>query len=195
MMNRNRSNFGNERRTRATRPWLLAAALAFVIPACAPDTDETAEGDFDAGDPMAETERELDRETYGEPLPGEVEGEASVQLTVQQSDTHGEYIASAEGRPLYVFTADQQGEASACYDECVEAWPPVSGSAMAGTGLDTSLLGTITREDGSLQATYNGWPLYEFARDSGDQPSGHNIESFGGEWYLISPDGEEVHAE
>lgn len=194
MTNGNRSSIGNQRPARPARPWLLAVALAFVLPACAPEADETAEGDFDTGEPMAETERELDRQPYGEPMTGDAV-EATVQLTVQASDVYGEYIARSDGRPLYLFTADQQGEASACYDECADAWPPVTGDAAADAGLDASLIGSIIRDDGSLQATYNGWPLYEFASDSGTEPTGQDIEGFGGEWYLISPEGEEVHSE
>ena len=41
-----------------------------------------------------------------------------------------------------------------------------------------------------MQATYNGWPLYYFAEDfvAGDI-NGHDFEEFGGEWYLVTPDG------
>lgn len=193
-MTNNRSSIGNDSSTRSSRSWLLAVALAFVIPACAPEADDTAQGDFDTGEPMAETEG-VDRPAYGDEMPGDAASEASVQITLQQSDTYGDYIAGADGRPLYLFTADQQGEASACYDECADAWPPVTGDVATEAGLDASLVGTITREDGSLQATYNGWPLYEFARDSGTEPTGQEIESFGGEWYLINAEGEEVHTE
>lgn len=195
MTNGNRSSIGNQNSARSSRSWLLAVALAFMIPACAPEADDTAEADFDTGEPMAETEGDIDRPAYGDEMTGDAASEASVQLTLQESDTYGAYIARADGRPLYLFTADQQGEASACYDACADAWPPVTGDAAAEAGLDASLIGTITREDGSLQATYNGWPLYEFARDSGTEPTGQDIEGFGGEWYLINAEGEEVHTE
>ena len=44
-------------------------------------------------------------------------------------------------------------------------------------------LGTITRDDGSLQVTYNGWPLYYFAKDAaiGDATG----EGAGDKWYTI----------
>jgi hypothetical protein len=56
--------------------------------------------------------------------------------------------------------------------------------------LDESLLGTIERSDGLLHVTYNGWPLYYYAEDAapGDI-KGHDIESFGEDWYLIGPNG------
>ena len=59
------------------------------------------------------------------------------------------------------------------------------------------MLGTVERRDGSLQVTYNGWPLYYFVKDGkpGDT-IGQDMEGFGGEWYLVSPDGDHVeHAE
>jgi predicted lipoprotein with Yx(FWY)xxD motif len=114
------------------------------------------------------------------------------ELTV--ADTALGQVLVADGMTLYAFTPDTGG-VSTCYDDCASAWPPVTGDAAAEAGLDASLVGTITREDGSLQATYNGWPLYEFARDTGTEPTGQNVESHGGEWYLISPEGEEVHTQ
>ncbi|MGH6913524.1 MAG: hypothetical protein ACREH3_07425, partial [Geminicoccales bacterium] len=39
-------------------------------------------------------------------------------------------------------------------------------------------------------------PLYQFAKDA--QPGdtkGQDVEGFGAEWYLISPEGEKVEAE
>ena len=52
------------------------------------------------------------------------------------------------------------------------------------------------RTDGSMQVAYNGKPLYYFARDenAGDT-KGQDVEGFGAEWYLISPEGEEVEEE
>lgn len=201
------TNSNDTLRTHVKRPWLLAAALAFVLPAaaCAPEADDTAEGNLDTEEQMAETPRG-DMETPAgeqpmaergdtERMTGDVEGETTVQLTIRQSDQYGEYIVRGDGSPVYLFTADTQGESSACYDACADAWPPVTGVAAAGTNVDADLLGTITREDGTLQATYDGWPLYEFARDSGNEPTGQDMQGFGGEWYLIGPAGEEVHAE
>lgn len=195
MTNHNRSTL---RRTRRASHWLGAVALAFVVGACAPESDEEVDGDLDMGDPVAETsetDRETDRDAYGDPMTGEATTDRDVQLSIQQSETFGAYIAGNNGRPLYLFTADEQGESSACYDACAEAWPPVTGAPTATSGLDESLLGTITRDDGSVQTTYNGWPLYEFVRDSGSEPTGQDVEGHGGEWYLVSPDGEQVNTD
>ena len=124
---------------------------------------------------------------------------ATIQIT--ESDKFGQYLTDAEGRPVYLFTTDTQGtgdqeaQISCTSDECLEAWPLVttSGDPQAGDGADASLLGTTDYEDQQV-VTYNGWPLYYFVRDEGaDEPQGNDVESFGGEWYLLTPEGEEVH--
>jgi predicted lipoprotein with Yx(FWY)xxD motif len=64
---------------------------------------------------------------------------------------------------------------------------------VAGEGVDATLLGTITRDDGSLQVTYNGWPLYLYKTDvmAGDY-YGQGLDDFGGLWFLVSPAGEAI---
>ena len=56
-----------------------------------------------------------------------------------------------------------------------------------------TMLGTITRDDGTVQATYNGWPLYLYFGDAapGDT-NGQGLDEFGGIWYLGSPAGEPI---
>lgn len=123
---------------------------------------------------------------------------ASVAL--RSSDEHGEYVADAQGRSLYLFLADTQGKngegaMSACYDKCAVAWPPLFTTAdpVAGEGLDASLLGTMERKDGKMQVTYGGWPLYFFVKDQkpGDT-NGQDVEGFGEEWYLVDAKGKKV---
>lgn len=122
-------------------------------------------------------------------------------IEVAESETFGQYLTDAEGRPVYIFTtdtpgtADEQAQISCTSAECLAAWPLVtsSGDPEAGNGADAMLLGT-TEYEGQQVVTYNGWPLYYFVRDEGaDQPQGNEIESFGGEWYLLTAEGEELH--
>jgi predicted lipoprotein with Yx(FWY)xxD motif len=126
---------------------------------------------------------------------------APASLTVKKSDSLGEYIADGEGKSLYLFKADTQAKdgkeaTSACYDKCAGAWPPfvASDKPAAGDGVNASLIGAIERRDGSMQVTYNGWPLYYFVKDQkpGDT-TGQDIEGFGEEWYLLTPSGDTVH--
>lgn len=120
----------------------------------------------------------------------------------------GTYLVGGDGQPLYLFTADTQGSADtgaamACTsDACQEAWPPYTTSGLSetppgtpGSGADHALLGQVGRADGTFVVTYNGWPLYTYARDrAGEAPAGQDVESFGGEWYLVAPDGTAIHA-
>lgn len=121
-------------------------------------------------------------------------------LTVANSDEHGEYVADSEGMALYMFEADTRGEGgtaaeTTCYDDCAAAWPPLvaEGEPQAGDGVQADLIDTIERRDGTMQVTYGGWPLYYFQRDqaAGDT-TGHDVEGFGAEWYLVAPSGEHV---
>lgn len=64
------------------------------------------------------------------------------------------------------------------------AWPPLAGPAVGGEGLDAAQFGTITRDDGSMQATSFGHPLYLF---SGNTAAGDaNGQGSGGSWFTIT---------
>ncbi len=56
--------------------------------------------------------------------------------------------------------------------------------------MDNSKLGTTKRTDGTTQVTYNGWPLYYWAKDkvAGDT-TGQNVQ---GVWFVVNRDGEAV---
>jgi predicted lipoprotein with Yx(FWY)xxD motif len=85
--------------------------------------------------------------------------------------------------------ADSGGK-SACAGACAQAWPPLEGSATAGTGVNSSDLGTTTRSDGSKQVTYKGHPLYYFIADkSAGSTTGQGNNSFGAKWWLVAPSG------
>ena len=99
-----------------------------------------------------------------------------------------------------MFTADTRGDGgsaarSSCDPQCQEDWPPVVTEAAptASGGADESLVGTIPIQANSRHVTYNGWPLYYYTGDeAGAAPAGHDDRSFGGEWYLVAPDGEPI---
>ena len=103
----------------------------------------------------------------------------------------GTILVDGNGRTLYLFAKDQPNQ-SACAGACAAAWPvdQTSGTPKAGSGATASLLGTITRSDGSTQVTYNKHPLYYFARDSGaGQQNGQGIDAFGAKWFVVTPAG------
>jgi predicted lipoprotein with Yx(FWY)xxD motif len=108
----------------------------------------------------------------------------------------GTVLVNGLGFTLYVFAPDKQSGKSTCYGECARAWPPLvlpSGvtQAPAGSGVKQALLGTTARTDGTVQVTYNKWPLYGWVADSTPgQATGQAINNLGGLWYVITPEGQ-----
>jgi predicted lipoprotein with Yx(FWY)xxD motif len=108
----------------------------------------------------------------------------------------GTVLVNGLGFTLYVFAPDKQSGKSTCYGECAKAWPPLvlpSGvkQAPAGSGVKQALLGTTARTDGTVQVTYNKWPLYGWVIDSAPgQATGQDINNLGGKWYVITPEGQ-----
>jgi predicted lipoprotein with Yx(FWY)xxD motif len=78
-------------------------------------------------------------------------------------------VAGSNGMTVYTFTKDTKDSGkSVCTDQCIAKWPALSvpaGATPTGGASLTGKLGTITRDDGTLQVTYNGMPLYFFAND------------------------------
>ena len=112
-----------------------------------------------------------------------------------KSTAVGKVLVGANGRTLYLFTADK-GAKSVCYGQCAKYWPPlVAGKPTAGTGLNASMLGTTKRKDGKLQVTYHGHPLYFFLLDKkvGDV-AGQGYVHFGGAWWVLSATGMKITA-
>ncbi|WP_157930442.1 COG4315 family predicted lipoprotein [Glycomyces xiaoerkulensis] len=109
----------------------------------------------------------------------------------------GSVIVDDDERTLYLFTADEGGE-STCYDQCAENWPPLlveEGDDDApvvdvGEGLDASLVGSVERDDGSEQVTYNGHPLYYWINDAA--PGDVDGQGVNDVWYVLDAEGEAV---
>lgn len=95
----------------------------------------------------------------------------------------GDVLVDTKGMTLYYLKTETSGTIM-CTGGCATAWPPLllpSGvaSATAGSGVDASKLGTITRPDGGIQVTYDGKPLYLFASDtSAGQATGQGVAGF-----------------
>jgi predicted lipoprotein with Yx(FWY)xxD motif len=97
-------------------------------------------------------------------------------------------LTNAKGFTLYWFAPDTSTK-SVCNGSCAQYWPPVPGHVKAGPGV-TGTLATITRSDGSSQATYDGHPLYTYVSDtSPGQASGNNLNLNGGLWHEVTVSG------
>jgi predicted lipoprotein with Yx(FWY)xxD motif len=113
---------------------------------------------------------------------------ASVTVAAKTIGSQTILVAGSNGMTVYTFASDTAGSGkSACSGGCLTKWPAltvVSGAApTAGDGV-AGKLGTITRaDDGSLQVTYNGLPLYFY---QGDKSPGDTNGSYPN-WNLVKP--------
>ena len=97
-------------------------------------------------------------------------------------------VTNAAGFTLYWFAPDTS-TTSKCTGSCATFWPPVKGPATAMSGV-TGTLGTITRSDGTTQATYDGHPLYTYAADTAPgQAKGNGLNASGGVWHEMTVSG------
>lgn len=114
---------------------------------------------------------------------------ADQQATVAvASGDLGQMLVDSQGRTLYMFLADT-GDQSTCYGDCASTWPALTagGQPTATDGVQSSMLGTTQRTDGSTQVTFDGHPLYHYASDGA--PGDTNGEGIGGIWFVVSPNG------
>ena len=96
-------------------------------------------------------------------------------------------LTNAKGFTLYSFAPDTPTKSN-CNGTCAQNWPPVTGPATA-SGV-TGTFGTIKRSDGSVQATFDGHPLYTFAGDTAPgQNKGNGLNVNGGLWHEITTSG------
>ncbi len=110
---------------------------------------------------------------------------ADPTVVAMQQPTLGEILTDAKGMTLYMFKKDKPGE-SVCVDACAKNWPPLTTQAgmqpMAGPGV-SGKLGQIERKDGGYQVTYEGMPLYYFAKDT--KPGDVNGQNVNNVWFVV----------
>ena len=127
--------------------------------------------------------------TTGATLTQEATAPSAAPVSSASHADLGSILVDEDGKSLYLFTNDEQG-GSTCTGGCTSAWPPLmtGGDPTAGGGVDGALLGTIIRDDGSVQVSYNGWPLYRYGVDQ--EPGDTNGHEVGGVWFAVSTVGE-----
>ena len=160
----------------------LFAALTLIVTACSPQATPTQA----PPPPAAPTQASAATQAPAAAAPS-----GPAMVNAGKNDQFGSFLVDDKGMTLYLYTKDTPNT-SACYDKCATAWPPLltTGSAVAGTGLDASKFGTTTRTDGTTQVTYNGWPLYYFAKDK--QAGDVTGQGVGSVWYLVSLTGDAI---
>jgi len=94
-------------------------------------------------------------------------------------------VAGSNGMTVYNFSKDTPG-VSNCKGACRTNWPALtvpSGQTPTGGSGVTGQLATITRDDGTVQVTYNGLPLYFFHNDKAPG----DINGKYANWSLVKP--------
>lgn len=97
-------------------------------------------------------------------------------IITKSNSSLGQYLAEPSGQALYTYAADTSG-VSNCTGSCLASWPPYQDKGST-SALPTGI-STIKRTDnGDIQYTYNGMPLYTFIGDTNGQVTGNNVMSF-----------------
>lgn len=174
--------------TRTSYALLLLVALALAIAGCGSSDDDNGPGPgaygLDTGTetgsekPPTEERQERKKGAWGVAFGAE-------------SEKLGIILVDLSGHTLYTFDKDKGGT-STCYGSCAETWPPAltEGKPKAGGAAIAAKVGATKRKDGTVQLTYADHPLYRYSRDKSAEMNGNGVESFGGEWYAIRPNGE-----
>ncbi|MEU9558617.1 SCO0930 family lipoprotein [Streptomyces fumanus] len=177
-----------------------AAAVLVLTTACGQDNGTTGSGSQNVGATAAPGDVGAIGAGAGEGLGADARQPASApapagKLSVSTDAKIGELVTDGTGRTLYRFDADTADPSEAtCEADCATAWPPVAADdAIAGEGIDETLLGEVTRADGTRQLTIGGWPAYRYAKDTraGDVKG----QGVGGKWYALAADGRKAGAE
>lgn len=112
---------------------------------------------------------------------------ASATVMTKQDAKLGAILADGTGLTLYMFTKDVKENESTCVDKCATEWPPLTvkseGELQPASGVDGKPA-TFKRADGTLQVSYNGIPLYRFAKDKDKGDAyGQGVDNF----FVVAP--------
>ncbi|WP_329457099.1 hypothetical protein [Streptomyces sp. NBC_01497] len=118
-------------------------------------------------------------------------GEAWTELSATKAGDLDPVVVNGAGFTLYRFDKDTADPSkSNCAGDCAATWPPVivdpSGKLFL-DGVDMKNVGAVKRDDGSMQLTIGGWPVYRFSKDlKAGQTNGQGV---GNTWFGVTPDG------
>jgi predicted lipoprotein with Yx(FWY)xxD motif len=161
---------------------ILAGGVA-LLAACGSSASPSATG---SSTPAANT---------GSSTPAASAAAASSVVISTRSTSSGTVLVDAKGHTLYWFAIDTP-TTSMCTGSCATYWPPVIGKPTAAAGMSLpDALGTITRSNGQVQATYDGHPLYTYVGDTAaGQVKGNGKNLSGGLWWAATPSGAKLSA-
>ncbi|MGK5733367.1 hypothetical protein [Streptomyces sp. URMC 124] len=191
-----------------------AAAGALLLTACGGGDDKAAsapaapassgadartggqEPAFLSGTAKTNNARPMTGDWANEPGKPAVKPEAQrwVQLSAAKAGSLDPVVVNGAGFTLYRFDKDTAAPSkSACNGDCAVTWPPVvvaPGGRIFLDGVDKSKVGTVKRDDGTLQVTVGGRPVYRFGKDA--KPGDTKGQGVGGTWFGVTPDGQKA---
>ena len=106
-----------------------------------------------------------------------------MRIDVRKTADGTPYLADGKGMALYLFTKDT-ADLNSCQGACLTNWPVFySDNLLLSNGVMAKDFGAFVRSDGTKQLTYQGWPLYYFAKDA--KAGDTNGEGANNVWFLI----------
>ncbi|WP_433385748.1 COG4315 family predicted lipoprotein [Actinoplanes sp. CA-142083] len=186
-----------------------AIAAAFAVTGCAPagynaadygnaaePASNTAASPGATADPAATSDPVAEADPDATAPPGSdastalSDDQVTNKLTGTAVKRMGSVVENEDGFVLYRFDSDANNPAKTnCNGDCAKIWPPALTNDGKPTikGVESKLVGTVTRADGTKQLTLKGWPLYTYIGDK--QPGQWKGQNVSGKWFVIKPDG------
>ena len=168
------------------RSILAGAAVSVLLIGCSAGASPTAPA---TAAPASVAPTEAPASVAPSEAPASVAPSTAAGGTVEAKPvgTIGTVLVAKNGMTVYNFAKDvKDSGASACTGGCISTWPAVTVAAgetpVAGDGV-IGKLGTITRDDGTVQVTYNGLPLYFFKNDQAPGDANGVYEN----WTAVNP--------
>jgi predicted lipoprotein with Yx(FWY)xxD motif len=160
---------------------VLIVALALIATACGSSSSTSSSSSSPASAPTTSTTTSTS---------------SAVKLGVASLPRIGAVLVNGQGRTLYIFVPDHAKRVT-CIGGCADIWPPLKIAAGAKPTLSGPVVPSLVSSDsdpaGGQVVTYNGWPLYLYVADSAPGTDrGQGLNSSGGLWYAIRPNGEVV---
>jgi predicted lipoprotein with Yx(FWY)xxD motif len=168
---------------------IIGILASLVLVACGGNDSDTTTG---PAPPAGSKTRAAASDPEAKGDKGRHESVRGTEIVIADSQ-FGPVLFGPKEQAIYLFDKESSDE-SRCYGACADAWPPVltRSEPRAGEGVERKLLGTTRRDDGSMQVTYSGHPLYYYVDDPPGEVLCHGVEEFGGLWLVVDPSGEAV---
>lgn len=181
--------------SRSLAALILSAFAITALAACAPAAAPAPTAAPPTAAPVATTAPAATTASAAAPTVASANNtDATAFIKLGRVQNFGLFLTDGADRTLYATDNDKK-DTSTCTDKCLQTWPPfivraapqAAPAAQGSPAINGTLISTFMRADGTLQAEYDGRPLYYYSGDKnvGDV-NGHNL---GNVWHVLSPRG------